>query len=63
VSHGLRFRGKLCSAPASLLFFSGELLKWQFPAAAAGEKLALLAGLLRALFPRSALQTIRRNYS
>jgi len=60
VSHGLRFRGKLCAVPASLLFFSGELLKWQFPAAAAGEKLALLAGLLRGLFPQSALQSIRR---
>ena len=56
----LHFRGKLCSVPASLLFVSGELLKWQFPAAAAGEKFALLAGLLRAFFPRPALQAIRR---
>ena len=60
MSHGLHFRGKLCYVPASLLFFSGELLKWQFPGAAAGEKLALLAGLLRGLFPQSALQSIRR---
>jgi hypothetical protein len=57
----LHSRGKLSSIPASLLlFFSGELLKWQFPAAAAGEKVALLASLLRALFPPSVLETIRR---
>jgi len=57
----LHFRGKLCSIPASLvLFFSGELLKWQFPAAAAGEKLALLASLLRAIIPPAALQATRR---
>ena len=57
----LHLRGKLCSIPASLLlFFSGELLKWQFPAAAAGEKLALLASLLRASFPQSTLQATRR---
>jgi hypothetical protein len=61
VNRVLHFRGKLCSIPASLLLFlSGELLKWQFPAVAAGEKLAVLAGLLRAQFPQAALQSFRR---
>jgi len=55
------FRGKLFSISASLLFFlSGELLKWQFPVVAAGEKLALLAALFRSAFLPSALQLIRR---
>jgi hypothetical protein len=61
VDRDLHFPGKLCSIPASLLLFlSGELLKWQFPAVAAGEKLAVLAGLLRAQFPQAALQSFRR---
>jgi hypothetical protein len=61
VNRDLHFQGKLCSIPASLLLFlSGELLKWQFPAAAAGEKLAVLAALLRARFPQAALESFRR---
>lgn len=61
MNRDLHFRGKLCSIPASLLLLlSGELLKWQFPAVAVGEKLAVLAGLLRAQFPQSALQSFRR---
>lgn len=61
MNRDLHFQGKLCSIPASLLLFlSGELLKWQFPAVAAGEKVAVLAGLLRAQFPPAALQSFRR---
>jgi hypothetical protein len=61
VNRDLHFQGKLCSIPASLLLFlSGELLKWQFPAVAAGEKLAVLAGVLRAQFPQAALHSFRR---
>jgi len=61
VNRDVHFRGKLCSISASLvLFLSGELLKWQFPAVAAGEKLAVLADLLRAQFPHAALQSFRR---
>ena len=57
----LHSRGKLSSIPASLLlFFSGELLKWQVPAAAAGEKVALLASFVRAFFPQCVLETTRR---
>jgi hypothetical protein len=55
------FRGRLCSISASLLLSaSGELLKWQFPIAAAGEKLALLAAVLRSLFLTPAPQAVRR---
>ena len=44
-----QFRGGLFffSAPL-LLFLSSELLKWQFPALAASEKLAALASFFRA---------------
>ena len=47
------FQGRLPSLSASLLIaLSGELLKWQFPAYAAGEKLSELAAALRnAFFP------------
>ena len=38
-----------------LVLLSGELLKWQFPAAAAGEKLASLVSALNVKFPQSAL--------
>jgi hypothetical protein len=46
---------------ASLLVpLSGELLKWQFPAMAAGEKLASLLTVLNVKIPESALALIRR---
>jgi hypothetical protein len=55
------FRGKLLSAAASLLIsLSGELLKWQFPVAAAGEKLALLAAVVRPLWLPPAPELLRR---
>ncbi|HEV2101549.1 MAG TPA: hypothetical protein VGR58_02110 [Candidatus Acidoferrum sp.] len=38
-----------------LVFLSGELLKWQFPAVAAGEKLASLVTAMHGKFPQSAL--------
>lgn len=38
-----------------LVLLSGELLKWQFPAVAAGEKLASLVTALNVKFPQSAL--------
>jgi hypothetical protein len=47
-------------AASLLVLLSGELLKWQFPAMAAGEKLASLASTLRMMIPRSALDLIRR---
>jgi hypothetical protein len=54
-------RGELSAMAASLLvFLSEELLKWQFPAMAAGEKLALLASALNMNIPQSALALIRR---
>jgi len=54
-------RGRLFSRTASLLvLFSQEALKWQFPALAAGEKLAVLAAALRRLLPQSALALIHR---
>ena len=54
-------RGELSAMAASLLvLLSGELLKWQFPALAAGEKLASLAGTLRVMIPHSAFALIRR---
>jgi hypothetical protein len=57
----VHFRGKLFSAAASLLvFLSGELLKWQFPVAAAGEKLALFAAVVRPAALSSATQLSRR---
>lgn len=54
-------RGELSAMTASLLILlSGELLKWQFPAVAAGEKLAALASALNVKIPQSALALIRR---
>jgi hypothetical protein len=53
-------RGELSAVAASLLvLLSGELLKWQFPAMAAGEKLASLASALRVMIPHSAYDLIR----
>jgi hypothetical protein len=55
------FRGRLFSVSASLLyFFSGELLKWQFPVLAVGEALARSAAVLRCTFSTFAPQLIRR---
>lgn len=49
-------RGELSAMAASLLvLLSGELLKWQFPAVAAGEKLASLVSALHGKIPQSAL--------
>jgi len=49
-------RGELSAMAASLLvLLSGELLKWQFPAVAAGEKLASLVSALHVKIPQSAL--------
>ena len=49
-------RGELSAMTASLLvFLSGELLKWQCPAVAAGEKLASLVTAMHGKFPQSAL--------
>jgi hypothetical protein len=55
------FRGRLSSISASLLLFvSGELLKWQFPFTAAGEKTALLVAVLRSCLLPPAAQAFRR---
>jgi hypothetical protein len=54
-------RGELSRMAASLLvLLSGELLKWQFPALATGEKLASLATALRKVIPVPACELIRR---
>jgi len=54
-------RGELSAMAASLLvLLSRELLKWQFPAVAAGEKLATLASALNKKIPQSAFALIRR---
>ena len=54
-------RGELSLVAASLLvFLSVELWKWQFPAMAAGEKLASLASALNVKILRSDLALIRR---
>jgi hypothetical protein len=54
-------RGELSAMTASLLvLLSGELLKWQFPAMATGEKLACLVSALNLKIPQSALALIRR---
>jgi hypothetical protein len=54
-------RGELPAMAASLLvLLSGELLKWQFPAMAAGEKLASLVSALNVKIPQSGLALIRR---
>jgi hypothetical protein len=47
-------------AASLLVLLSGELLKWQFPAMAAGEKLASLVSALKVKIPQSALVLIRR---
>lgn len=55
------FQGRLLHLPASLLLFlSEEVLKWQFPIFAAGEKLAQLVALLRGAFLSSDPQLSRR---
>lgn len=54
-------RGELSAMAASLLvLLSGELLKWQFPAVAAGEKLASLVSALNRKIPQFAMALIRR---
>jgi hypothetical protein len=54
-------RGELSAMAASLLvLLSGELLKWQFPAVAAGEKLASLVSTLKLKIPQFAMALIRR---
>jgi hypothetical protein len=47
-------------AASLLVLLSGELLKWQFPAVAAGEKLASLVSALNLRIPQSAFALIRR---
>jgi hypothetical protein len=47
-------------AASLLVLLSGELLKWQFPAMAAGEKLASIATALKMKIPQFALALIRR---
>jgi hypothetical protein len=47
-------------AASLLVLLSGELLKWQFPAMAAGEKLASIATRLRMKIPPSCWALIRR---
>lgn len=48
-------RGRLSGLSVSLvLSISDELLRWQFPAYAAGEKLSQLLALLRTTFMPSA---------
>jgi hypothetical protein len=54
-------RGELSAMAASLLvLLSGELLKWQFPALAAGEKFASLVSALNLKIPQFAMALIRR---
>ncbi|HEV8076474.1 MAG TPA: hypothetical protein VGP66_11525 [Candidatus Acidoferrum sp.] len=47
-------------AASLLVLLSGELLKWQFPAMAAGEKLASLVSALNGKILQSDLALIRR---
>jgi hypothetical protein len=47
-------------AASLLVLLSGELLKWQFPAVAAGEKLASILSALNVMIPQSARASIRR---
>jgi hypothetical protein len=47
-------------AASLLVLLSGELLKWQFPAVAAGEKLASLLSALKMKIPQPASALIRR---
>jgi hypothetical protein len=54
-------RGRLLSLWASFVYsFSGELLKWQFPFAAAGEKAARVVALVRGAFFPLASPTAQR---
>ena len=54
-------RGRLLSTWASLVYsFSGELLKWQFPVAAAGEKVSRVVALVRGAFFPLASPTAHR---
>ena len=54
-------RGELSAMAASLLvLLTGELMKWQFPAMAAGEKLAALVSALNVKILQSDLALIRR---
>jgi len=53
-------RGELSAMTASLLvLLSEEVLKWQFPAVAGGEKLASLVSALNVKIPQFALALIR----
>jgi len=47
-------------AASLLVLLSGELLKWQFPAVAAGEKLASLLSALNMKIPQPASAFVRR---
>jgi len=47
-------------AASLLVLVSRELLKWQFPAVAAGERLASVVSALRVVVPQSACDVIRR---
>ena len=47
-------------AASLLVLLSGELLKWQFPAIAPGEKLGSLVSVLKVKIPQSAFLLIRR---
>jgi len=52
VFHRGSFRGRLIATSVSLIFLlSYEILKWQFPASAACEKLAMAATAFRS-WPR-----------
>ena len=55
------FRERLDSRSASLLyFFSGELLKWQFPAVALSQAAAHLSAIARYFFTASPPELSRR---
>jgi len=54
-------RGRLFSMTASLLIIvSREVLMWNFPALAAGEKLVWLAAALRWMPPQSTVPSLHR---
>ncbi len=54
-------RGKLFSMAASLLLYvSREVLQWQFPAQAAGEKVVWLAAILRLTPSHSTVPSLHR---
>jgi len=54
------FRERLPLGPASLAFFSGSLLKWQFPLNAASEALAGWLRLLGGNISAPAVVLVRR---